>query len=163
MPAGDFFHVDCAVTLQRIYVLFVIEINTRHVHILATTTNADGPWSAQQARKLVADPSDRTTESRFLIRDRAGQFSDALDAVFTDVGIQIVNIPPLPASHRIRRTPSLHHPSRTDRPHADPRTTTPATHPDRVHLPPQPAPTTPRPRTAPTLTRQPRAEPGAVI
>jgi len=94
MLACDFFHVDCAVTLRRIYVFFVIEINTRHVHVLGTTTNPDGPWSAQQARNLVADLGDRTAEFRFLIRDRAGQFTDAFDAVFTDVGIQIVKIPP---------------------------------------------------------------------
>ena len=29
MPACDFFHVDCAVTLQRISVLFVLEVGSR--------------------------------------------------------------------------------------------------------------------------------------
>jgi putative transposase len=45
MLACDFFHVDCAVTLQRIYILFVIEIYSRYVHLLGTTTNPDGPWT----------------------------------------------------------------------------------------------------------------------
>jgi putative transposase len=94
MLACDFFRVDCAVTLQRIYVFFVIEIHTRHVHILGTTTNPDGPWTSQQARNLVADLEDRTAEFRFLIRDRAGQFTTAFDAVLADTGIQIVKIPP---------------------------------------------------------------------
>ena len=28
MLAADFFHVDCAVTLQRLYCLFVIEVGS---------------------------------------------------------------------------------------------------------------------------------------
>jgi transposase InsO family protein len=94
MLACDYFHVDCAVTLQRIYVFFVIEIHTRHVHILGTTTNPDGPWTTQQARNLLADLGDRTSDFRFLIRDRAGQFTTAFDTVLADTGIQVVKIPP---------------------------------------------------------------------
>ncbi len=94
MLACDFFHVDCAVTLQRIYVFFVIEINTRYVHILGTTTNPDGPWTAQQARNLITDLGDRAAELRFLIRDRAGQFTANFDTVFADAGIHVVKIPP---------------------------------------------------------------------
>ncbi|HYZ37747.1 MAG TPA: hypothetical protein VE673_13675 [Pseudonocardiaceae bacterium] len=44
MLAGDFFHVDCAVTLQRIYVLFVLEVGNRSVHVLGTNSNPDGRW-----------------------------------------------------------------------------------------------------------------------
>ena len=92
--ACDFFHVDCAFTLQRIYVFFVIEIHTRHVHVLGTTTNPDGPWTTQQARNLVSELGHRAADFRFLIRDRAGQFTAAFDTVFADTGIQIVKIPP---------------------------------------------------------------------
>ncbi|HEY2765048.1 MAG TPA: hypothetical protein VGJ13_13730 [Pseudonocardiaceae bacterium] len=40
--ACDFFHVDCAVTLQRIYVFFILEVGHRSVHLLGTTAGAQG-------------------------------------------------------------------------------------------------------------------------
>jgi putative transposase len=48
----DFFHVDCAVTLKRIYVFFALEVGSRHVHILEATNHLTGAWTTQQARNL---------------------------------------------------------------------------------------------------------------
>ena len=94
MLATDFFHVDCAVTLQRLYCLFVIEVGTRYVHILGITTNPDGAWTVQRIRNLLMDLGDRAAGFRFLIRDRAGQFTASFNAVLADAGIQVVKIPP---------------------------------------------------------------------
>jgi putative transposase len=94
MLACDFFHLDCAVTLKRIYVFFVLEVGNRSVHLLGTTTNPDGRWTTQQIRNLVMDLDDRVTQFRFLVRDRAGQFTASFDAVLADVGIRVVRIPP---------------------------------------------------------------------
>jgi putative transposase len=45
MLAAGFFHVDCVMTLKRMYCLFVPEVGSRYVHILGITTNPDGPWT----------------------------------------------------------------------------------------------------------------------
>jgi len=94
MLAADFFHVDCAVTLQRLYCLFVMEVGSRYVHILGVTANPDGLWTVQQIRNLLMDLGDRAAGFRFLVRDRAGQFTAAFDTVLADVGIEAVKIPP---------------------------------------------------------------------
>ncbi len=94
MLAADFFHVDCAVTLQRLYCLFIMEAGSRYVHMLGITANPDGLWTVQQIRNLLMNLGDRAADFRFLVRDRAGQFTASFDAVLADAGIEAVKIPP---------------------------------------------------------------------
>ncbi len=90
--AIDFFQVD-TVTLRRIYVLFVLEVESRYVHILGITANPDGAWTTQQARNLLLDLAEGAAGFRYLVRDRAGQFTAAFDAVLADAGVTVLRIP----------------------------------------------------------------------
>jgi len=91
--AADFVHVD-TVLLRRIYTLIVIEHGTRRAHLAGVTANPDGAWTTQAARNFLMDLGQLTASVKFLIRDRAGQFTDSFDAVFTAEGIRILASPP---------------------------------------------------------------------
>jgi putative transposase len=92
--AVDFFHIACAVSLTRLYVAFVIEHETRHVHLLGVTRFPTAAWATQLARELTTDLAEAGRGFAHLIRDRDSRFTAAADAVFAGCGIEVVATAP---------------------------------------------------------------------
>lgn len=92
MLAVDFFTVE-TISLQRLYVLFFIELGSRRVHVAGCTPNPTGVWVTQQARQFAWTLQERRPPFRFLIRDRDSKFTRDFDAVFASEGIEIIKTP----------------------------------------------------------------------
>jgi len=131
--ATDFFHIDCALTLTRLYVLvtwnpsaegtvgrrasspariprntdsvdcdegafhriaFVIEHQTRRVHLLGVTRHPTGQWATQLARNLAGELEEAGARFTYLIRDRDTKFTTVFDVVFASIGVTVLPIAP---------------------------------------------------------------------
>jgi hypothetical protein len=90
--ACDFLTVD-TVWLKRLHVLFVIELDTRRVHLAGVTANPNGAWVAQQARNLLLELGEQRRRIRFVLRDRDANFCRAFDDVFRSEGTQVLLTP----------------------------------------------------------------------
>ena len=92
MLAVDFFTVE-TISLQRLYVLFFIELGGRRVHLAGCSANPDGAWVTQQARQFAWTLQEHPSRFRFLIRDRDSKFTLNFDAVFDSEGIRVIKTP----------------------------------------------------------------------
>jgi putative transposase len=88
----DFLTVD-TVFLKRFYILFLIELASRRVHLAGITANPDGAWATQQARNLLMRLDNEGVRARFLIRDRDSKFTRDFDEVFRSQGIRVIKAP----------------------------------------------------------------------
>jgi putative transposase len=91
--AGDRELANDTIWLQRLYVLFFIELGSRRVNLAGCTPTPTGAWVTQQARQLTWTLADRPEPFRFLIRDRGQKFTASFDEVFRTEGVEIVRTP----------------------------------------------------------------------
>ncbi len=90
LVATDFFCAN-AVALHRSHVLFLIEIETRRVHLARITTNPTGNRTTQAARNLLIG---HDKAIRFVIRDGAGKYARSFDDVLAGIGGSVITVPP---------------------------------------------------------------------
>jgi len=96
LAAADFFTVDVWTCrgLVTYYVLFVMQLSTRRVHIAGITRNPNECWMMQVAKNLT-DPIDGfLRDKRFLIIDRDSKFSAAFRHLLSAAGVRPVRLPP---------------------------------------------------------------------
>ncbi len=90
--ATDFFTGD-TVSLKQLYVLFVIELSTREVHILGVTDHPTSAFVTQVALNFMGDMADGGRSIKFPIRDRDTKYFASFDEVSRSEGIRVIKTP----------------------------------------------------------------------
>jgi len=88
----DLFTVD-TVLLHHHYVLSVIEVERRVVHLLGVTTNPDIARSSGSPVLFATRLEDAGRRFRFLLCDRDAKFASLFDTVFVSIGIEAIKTP----------------------------------------------------------------------
>ena len=80
--------------LVTFYLLFVMRLATRRVHLAGVTTNPDGPWMKQVAKNLTDCEDGSLNESRYLLLDRDTKFTAEFQDILRPSGVEPVLLPP---------------------------------------------------------------------
>jgi transposase InsO family protein len=95
MAATDFFTVEVWTPrgLVTYYVLFIIRLSTRSVHIAGVTTAPNGAFMKQVARNLTDVSDGFLLNSRYLIMDRDTKYTDDFRGHLDREGVRPVRCP----------------------------------------------------------------------
>ena len=80
--------------LVTFYLLFVMELKTRRVHLAACTTSLGDDFMKQMAKNLTDCNDGFLKEKKYLIMDRDSNFSCAFRSILEDAGVASVRLPP---------------------------------------------------------------------
>jgi transposase InsO family protein len=95
IAATDFFTVEVLTShgLVRYAVMFVIELETRRVHIAGIVNEAYDAWMAQIARNLTDPVHGFLSGARYLILDRDPPFTAQFQSILAAAGVKVVKLP----------------------------------------------------------------------
>lgn len=80
--------------LDHVYLLFVMQVSRRRVHLAECTMNSTADWMKQIGRNLT-DPFDGFLQKvRYLLLDRDGKFCPEFLAMLKHEGVNGVRLPP---------------------------------------------------------------------
>jgi putative transposase len=79
--------------LVRYWVMFVIDVGTRRVHIAGITDQPCEAWMKQVARNLTDGVDGFLKQTRYLILDRDPLYTKAFRSMLKGAGINIVRLP----------------------------------------------------------------------
>jgi putative transposase len=95
--AADFFRTEVWTMrgLVTYYTLFVIEIQSRRVHLLGSTSHPDEAFVLQTMRHLTNDVDGILRGNRILICDRDRKWSAAVERLLATAGVRVIRTPSL--------------------------------------------------------------------
>jgi hypothetical protein len=75
------------------YLLFVMEVGSRRVHLAGCTTNPTADWMKQIARNLTDPLEGFLRHKRYLLMDRDTKYSEAFRHLLEQAGVDCVRLP----------------------------------------------------------------------
>jgi transposase InsO family protein len=96
LAATDFFTVEVATWrgLVTYYILVVMELSTRRVHLAGITPHPNDAFMMQCARQLTEHFDGCLLDKRYLMHDRDTKFTAAFDQYMRDQGVEPLVLPP---------------------------------------------------------------------
>jgi transposase InsO family protein len=94
--ATDFFSTEVWTLggLVTFYVLFLIKLDTREVHLAGVTSHPNEVWMMQVARNLTMDEWGILKPGQYLIHDRDTKYCAAFKKLLDDAGVKRLPLPP---------------------------------------------------------------------